>query len=230
MAVSTLYAGVNLISKLGGTISLDVLDTANYNQKVLRSGVAYRLRDQPNPETPAAVFWGTVLQHLPLIGNAFIAKLPSSDGIDAPELWLLSPEYMRVYRGDAGRRMFEYTIPNGAGMITMSERDIIHIRSFGDQDTLMGRSLIEAQREGLGMQLAAMEYQNRSFASGGVPKGILSVESQLTPEQATLIRDQWNATHGGLENSGKTAVLDRGATYQPVAMNNNDAQVVEQMR
>jgi ABC-type arginine transport system ATPase subunit len=70
----------------------EVRDETKNNQVVRGAGVAIRLRSQWNAETPAAVALTTLFGHLIPTHNAFALKLPASDGIDAPELFLLEPE------------------------------------------------------------------------------------------------------------------------------------------
>jgi HK97 family phage portal protein len=66
------------------------------------------------------------------------------------------------------------------------------------------------------------------FRQGATPKGVLSIDEPLEPEDAVTIRDQWQATYGGIENAGRIAVLDRGARFQQISQNNDQAQLVEQ--
>jgi HK97 family phage portal protein len=225
------WSGVMLLAKTCGTLPLETLDRTNSSAVIAGAGVAKRIRYQPNRETPASVFWSSVFAQLIPSGNAYLLKLPSTDGIDAPELYWLPPENVQVYRDTDGYRRFDiYTRTGGEWAMAVHEKHIIHLRGPSLSDPLVGASAVEVLRHSLGNALASQEYQGAMYRQGGQPKGVLSVEEPLTPEQATTIRDQWHSTYGGIENTGKIAVLDRGAKFQPTAVNMREQEFVAQMQ
>jgi HK97 family phage portal protein len=231
MGLPAFWSGVMLISRTCGTFPLETVDRRNRNAIVDMAGVAKRLRHQPNAETPASTFWTSVFSMLVANANAYLLKLPSSDDIQAPELYWLPPEQVQVYRGEDGEKRFDvYSADGGTFAQGVHARHIIHARGPSMSNPLIGASPVEYLRHSLGNALAAQEYQGAAYRSGGVPKGVLSVDEMLTPEQATTIRDQWHATYGGIENSGKVAVLDRGAKFQATGMSQKDSQFIEQMQ
>jgi HK97 family phage portal protein len=230
MGLPPFWSGVMLLAKTGGTLPLETLDIANANV-VVTNPVAKRLRYQPNRETPAPVFWSSVFTQLIPSGNAYLLKLPPSDDIDAPELYWIPPETVQVYRDENQVRRYDvFTKHGGEWAIGVHEKHIIHLRGPSLSDPLRGASVVELQRHALGNALAAQEYQGAMYRQGGQPKGVLSVDDPLDPEQARTIRDQWHATYGGIENTGKIAVLDRGAKFQPTATNMREQEFVAQMQ
>lgn len=231
MGLPPFWAGVMLLAKTAGTLPLETINRAKSNETVMGAGVAKRLRYQPNRETPAPVFWSSVFAQLIPAGNAYLLKLPSTDGIDAPELYWLPPEHVQVYRDEEGFRRYDvYARNGGEWAMSVLEKHIIHLRGPSLSDPLVGASAVEVMRHSLGNALAAQEYQGAMYRQGGQPKGVLSVDEPLQPEQAATIRDQWHATYGGIENAGKIAVLDRGAKFQATAASMKDAQFSEQMQ
>jgi HK97 family phage portal protein len=231
MGLPPFWSGVMLLAKTAGTLPLETINTEKSNEVIAAAGLARRLRYQPNPETPASVFWSSVFAHLIPAGNSYLLKLPATDGLHVPELYWLPPELVSVYRGPDGEKRYDVYAKNGGEFAAgVHARHIIHLRGPSLSDPLVGASAVEVLRHALGNALAAQEYQGAMYRQGGQPKGVLSVEEPLTPEQATTIRDQWHATYGGIENAGKIAVLDRGAKFQSTAVNMRDAQFMEQMQ
>lgn len=230
MGLPPFWSGVMLLAGTAGMLPLEVVDRANRNQVVAGAGVAKRLRFQPNPDQGAAQFWMSMFAQLIPAGNAYALKLPASDGLFAPELYLIQPEYVQVYRGDSGELEYDVQAPDGSTFAAgVKRRHIIHWRGPSLTNPLVGSSMVEYNRHSLGNALAAQEYQGATYRKGGVPKGILSIDEPLEIEDATTIRDQWHSTYGGIENAGEIAVLDRGATFQATGMTNESAQFVEQM-
>lgn len=52
--------------------------------------------------------------------------------------------------------------------------------------------------------------------------GLLSLKDTVGSEQLKLLADLWREKYEGAENAGKTAILDGGAEYQQLSMNNKD--------
>ncbi len=226
LGIAAFYSGVSLIAKTGGTLPLEVRDTRQNNQVVEAAQIAMRLRYRPNSEMVASVFWSTLLSHLVAVGNAYAMKLPASDElVEAPELWLVAPETVTPVRRDG---LISYRIMLEGGEIVLPARQVLHVRDYALDGGISGHSAVSLLRNALGINLAAQEYQARMFRQGATPKGVLSIDEPLEPEDAVTIRDQWQATYGGVENAGRIAVLDRGARFQQISQNNDQAQLVEQ--
>lgn len=226
LGIAAFYSGVSLIAKTGGTLPLEVRDTANNNQAVKSSQVAMRLRYRPNSEMVASVFWSTFISHLVAAGNAYAMKLPPSDDLGLiPELWIVAPETVQPYRMDGELR---YRIMLSGGQIELPASQVIHARDYALDGGVIGHNPVSLLRDSLGISLAAQEYQARMFRQSATPQGVLSVDEVLEPDDAITIRDQWQATYGGTENAGRIAVLDRGARFQAISQTNDQAQLVEQ--
>jgi HK97 family phage portal protein len=226
MGLPPFWAGVMLLAKTAGTLPLEVCgDGRDARELELRLGV------QPNADTPASVFWTTLFAHLIPTHNAFALKLPSSDGISAPELFLIEPELVEKYRGkDRELRYDLYTREGGEFAMGVHGMHVIHFRGPSVHSTFRPDSMISIARNSLGNALATQEYQGAMYRNGGVPKGVLSVDEPLSLEQGLEMADAWRAAYGGTENVGKIAVLDRGGKFQSVAMTNENAQFIEQLQ
>lgn len=231
MGIPAFFSGLMLLAKTGGALPLTVLDRLNDNQMVTGHPVAIRLRYRPNRDTTGSAFYMSLLTQLIPAGNAYGLKLPASDGINAPEQYLIPPENVFVWRGADGARRYDLTAADGSVFAQgVHERHIVHYKGPSSTGRLVGDSMVERLRNPLSISLAAQEYQGASYRSGGVPKGVLSIDEPLEVEDVITIRDQWHATYGGMENAGQIAVLDRGAKFQATGMTHEHAQFVELMQ
>ena len=231
-AISTWYAGTNLIAKTGGTLPLVTYDRSSGVPKEVdatKSQVALRLRYQPNPYMSANQLFTTLLLHLLNQGNGYLAKVWER-GDYAPSLYLIPPDNVLVSRGENGQKIFHVIDAESGRQFTLTTQSVLHIPGLSLGDGLMGYSPIAIQRQRLGVSLASSEHQARFFAQGGSIKGVISVDGTLTTEAARTIQDQWQATYGGVDNAWKTAVLDHGAKYSPISMSHEDAQFIEMMK
>lgn len=194
--------------------------------RVLAPGHPARLLDDPHPDMTPFELWQTAYFHKRAWGNAYLRKLRNRDG-RIMELWPIYPNRVKVGReSDAGRKV--YAIDGGREVL--SDDEILHIPGLG-YDGICGVSPIRAAREGIGMGLAAQEYGARLFGSGALATGVLQTEQRLTQKQADQLSKRWKEKRGtGLDSAHSTVVLDKGATFNRLSINPDDAQFLESRR
>ncbi|KPL55475.1 hypothetical protein ABB55_27240 [Prosthecomicrobium hirschii] len=118
-----------------------------------------------------------------------------------------------------------YTLTQDTISRRLDPADVIHLVSpFTLPPTC--KAPLTLCREAVGLALTMEQHAARLFGRGGRPSGMLSFTDALAPEAVKRIRDTWTLAHGG-SNSGNTAILDRGASFTPLALNSVDAQFLE---
>lgn len=117
---------------------------------------------------------------------------------------------------------------------------MLHYKAYSE-DGLEGISVLRRASLTLDTARAAQLYENSIWRNGGQPSGILTTETDLGDEYEVELEDgttvkidpkdqlrqSWEAIHSGPGNAFKVAILDMGLKYQPISMNNTDAQFVE---
>lgn len=158
-------------------------------------------------------------------GNAF--ELKAKAGGQVRELWPLDPNAVTIRREGMG---LVYDVRTSKGSVRLTRDDLVHTVGLTGSDPYMGVSIIEFAGGALRKQLHAETYARRFFENDATPGGLLTTTGRLTREQRSELRDSWQSRHMGAGNAGKLAVLDSGATYQPVGVSPRDAQFVETAR
>ena len=181
------------------------------------------LHDRPHPELAADELWEIVMSHLLLWGNAYLAKHRDEQGL-VDRLWPLKPDRVMVGRAD-GQRVFRVD----GHEIAFTEQDILHIRGLS-LDGLVGLSPIQLARQMLGNFLAMEEHQGRFWSRGAIPGGLIKIAKTLDEADQEKLRRQWEALHRGTANAHRVAVLEEGASFEPMSMPLEDAQFVETTR
>lgn len=199
------------------------LDGGRKNEDATEHPVNKIFANEPNPEQVPSVWKRTQMLHICTWGNAY-NYIQRDRGGRIKQLWMLMPNRMNVVRNSNGVLEYHYTFADG-GIYVFKKEDILHIPGLSF-DGVVGKSIIGAHREAIGLAVSAQEYGARFFSSGGNLKGVLSVEGELQPEQITRIRESWNAAYNE-ENSNKTAVLECGTKYEAISIPPNDAQFIE---
>lgn len=216
MRVPAVACAVSLIAETVGSLP------AKLHEREGRASItdhpAYRLmHDEANPWTSAqalreqltadALLWGR--------GCALVVR----NGVGEPvELHRLEPSAVYIETDDLGEPT--YIVQQTDGSHRYGITDILHVEAFG------GVSPILLGREAIGLALAFESHIARLFANGGKPGGILKSEKSLGDEAKGKLAASWGAAHGAT-NSGGTAILDEGMTYEAVTMTLTDAQFAE---
>jgi HK97 family phage portal protein len=105
-------------------------------------------------------------------------------------------------------------------------REILHVPGLA-YDGRVGLNPIATLANSLGGVAATDDYAQRFFAAGTHVGGIISVPQELSKDAAMKLRTEWDTFHEGLVNAHKTGVLSKGATYNRLALNADDAQLIE---
>lgn len=194
--------------------------------RILATGHAARLLDDPHPDMTPFELWQTVYVHRRLWGNAYLRKLRNP--LDqVVELWPIHPGRVKVGR-DSENGQKVYSI-DGGKEVHVGDRNILHLPGMG-YDGTCGVSPIRAARQSIGLALAAEEYGAKLFGNGSLASGILQTEQRLTQTQADALKKRWEAKSSGLDNAHGIAVIDKGAKFQQLTIPPEDAQFLESRR
>ena len=180
------------------------------------------LHDAPNRRMSAFDFFELGMAHLILWGN-FYAEIERNGRGQPLALWPLRPDRITVELAPDGRRLYTYNnepVPDTA---------ILHITGLGG-DGITGYSLIRLAREAIGLGLATQQFGATVFANGAVPGIVLRHPNELTDKAYKRLQESWNATHGGLENAHKAAILEEGVSIEKIGIPPEDAQFLETRR
>ena len=101
--------------------------------------------------------------------------------------------------------------------------EILEIRPWG------GRSLTGDAAEAIARASIMADHAARLFRNGAKPSGILKIPGRLNEIAAKRIADAWAASFGG-ENSGKTAVIEEGGSFEALTMSAVDAEYSATMK
>jgi HK97 family phage portal protein len=224
LAMSAVYRCTALISGVSASLPLPAFLAGTKDR------VSVPLLDNPHPELTRLELWRLTYAHRCLWGNAYLQKVRSRAG-QVKELWPITPDRASVERlrpspANPSGKTFTVTDDWGVVHTDLTPRDILHMPGFG-YDGLRGVSVVGAARQAIGLGLAAEEFGARLFGSGNLMSGILKTDQHLKPEQADTLKKRWKAMVSGLDKAHEVAVLDSGASFQPVSMPAKDSQFLE---
>lgn len=219
LRVPAVKAAIGLISETIGTLPAKAYRRTEGGKEVDRQHPAHILaHDWANPWTAASALREQLTRDAMLHGHGY--AWANRVGGRPVELIRIEPALVTVeINQQTSEPAYIVREPNGTRRIGF--RDMLHISAGPD-----GVAPIVHAREAIALALVLEQHAARLFGRGARPSGILKFPGRLTPEAAQRIREAWNRAHGG-NQSGGTAVLEEGASFEGITLNAVDAQFAE---
>lgn len=166
-------------------------------------------------------------------GNAYVLKARDGSGL-VRALYVLDPARVRPLVSDSGEVFYELRRDAlskliGSEVVIVPAREIIHDRFNCLHHPLVGLSPIYAASLPASQGLRMQRDSARFWKNSAMPSGVLTAPGAISDDTATRIKERWDERFGG-ENAGKVAVLGDGLKFEPMRMNSNDAQLIEQLK
>ncbi len=191
-------------------------------QRVTSVTVAEALSHLPNTWQTGFEYFEFLVTALCLDGNHYAFNNRNPRTGETTELLPFLPSQVSVKRNGWDLR---YKVTTDDISETFTAEQIHHVRGLS-LNGYTGVSPITYHKETIGLAIAAEQHGGRLFKNKAMPAGVLKFLGKLTDEAYDRIKASWAATHGN-EGVGGTAILEEGAEFQTISMNNVDAQYLE---
>ena len=220
MTVSTVYTCVTIRSRdvARCTPSLYREDKDGSRETVTNHPVAKLLR-RPNRQQTWFEFCQQMEAAFLLRGNAYAVILRDRRGKPV-ELIPISPDAVMVLEAVDGSVFYQV---NRIGLfqiavlrdqpMSIPADDVLHIRDLSF-NILVGASRIGLARDTIGIAQAQGQQAARFAGNSANPSGVLKTAKTLSADAAKRLKAQWDAFTSGIQNTGKTAVLEEGLEWQ----------------
>lgn len=168
-----------------------------------------------------------------LRGNAYAVILRDGRG-NPTALIPVNPDTVSHYEAPDGYLF--YCVARGSTFLNailrdaplmIPEDDIFHLRNLGF-NMLVGLSLISIARDSFGVALGLEQQAARFMSNGARPSGVLQTEKKLSDDAATRLRAQWEQLRSGIQNAGRTAILEEGLEWKPMQLSSVDLEFISQ--
>jgi len=234
MTVSTVYACVAIRARdvARCTPSLYMLDDEGGTVTVTDHPVAKLFR-RPNKWQTWFEFCQQMGSAYLLRGNAYAAIL--RDGRGRPVALIpINPDLVIVLEAIDGGIFYQVnryglwlsSVLNDFPMAIPSA-DVFHLRDLSF-NTLVGVSRIGVARDAIGLAMAQEQQASRWAGNGARPTGILQSKKKLQPDTAARLKQNWDDFQSGIQNVGRTAVLEDGIEWKQLGLNSVDLQFLDQ--
>lgn len=170
LGVPAIWAAVNFIAGTMAGLPLHVYKKTASGREKVEGGLAAILHDAVNDEC-SSFEWRKYSFDRVLTSGRSLTFIERNNAGQIINLWPLNPAEVTVRRKD-GRRFYERKVGKGAVVYTASE--VIDIPFMLNADMLTARSPILANKDTIGLAIAATNYGSRFFNNGGVPPFLMT--------------------------------------------------------
>jgi HK97 family phage portal protein len=184
--------------------------------------------DNPWPEGTLQDFLTQVMVSLALRGNSF-NRVTERDVRGYPTgLMPLHPDSVIARRDPkTGQRIYRVQGSLVRSAENIDQNDMVHIPALLVPGSFIGLNPVEYMRSSWALAAAAERYGGQFFANSANPSGIISVEEDMSPEEARELKRDWQQMHGGISNAQYPAVLTGGAVWHQISITPDDAQFLQ---
>lgn len=220
MRLSAVFGAVRVISETIASLPWMVKQDFEGSTRNAAAHPINQLIHSPNGMMTDFNFRESCQAHLCLHGNAYIAIKRNEAG-QPVSLIPVHPDRVKVkvYKDEKF-----YTIDDGKE--TFDDTEMIHIVGLSF-DGIVGKSVIEAARESIGLGLAADQFGGSFFGNGANVSAVLTHPGRLSDDAYKRLMASWQRRYAGLDNAHKTAILEEGMNLQKVSISPSESQFLE---
>jgi HK97 family phage portal protein len=224
MRSATVYSCVRVLSEDIAALPLNLYRrTEKGREKVTNHWLAQLLR-RPNNWQTGFEFREMQQAHIELAGEFLAIK--SWVGKEVRELLPVVPSRWRVEQQNDWTLKYSVLLPGKGDYTPVPLANVYHVRGLS-LDGVRGVSPIEYQRRLIGTSIALAKRTARMFKNGALIGGVLEHPGELSPEAAKRLKDSFDEQYSGVDNAGKTLLLEEGAKFNKTGMTAEEAQFLD---
>lgn len=226
LSIDAVYACVNLYARTIASLPLILYEKGeNGKVRALDHPLYKLLHNEPNPNMTSHTFRKMLEASLKLWGNAY-AWIEFDKYYQVKALWPLPPGNVFPQRSTRTGELFYDAVLFDGSVRRFRAYEMVHIPGLGF-DGISGRSPIRQFAETMGLNIAVKRYGNKFFTNGARPSGVLEHPGTLSEQAQKRIEKKFEQRYSGVENSGKTILLEEGMKYQQIGVPPEEAQFLE---
>lgn len=183
------------------------------------------LHNQPNQKDSSFEYFESGQGFLGLNGN-HIALIERDNKANIKELIPIHRDKVTILKGADGLPYYHLIEENE----TLPMRMVHHVKAFS-MDGFQGLSPLQTSADSIGLSLAVEEHASKVFSNGTTLSGVIERPKDAkaigTQEGVDKVVNSFVGKHSGIRNMFSVAMLQEGMTYKQMAMNNDQAQLIE---
>lgn len=225
MRLSAVYTCIKVLSETVSSLPICLYRQIGEGKELHTSNPLFDLvGKKPNEFQTAPEFMSYVMMSLLLRGNfyGYVNRTASGRII---EILPLPFDAVSVMQDTDYNIVYKVTHSDKSEFV-YSQYEILHIKGMS-MDGIVGMSPLQYNASVMNNAIAARDYAGSVFANDATPRGVLSTDGVLSDEAYDNIRQSWEASHGGIKNAHRIAILEQGLKFSPMQLTPADVQLLE---
>jgi HK97 family phage portal protein len=220
MAISAVWACWRILAETVASLQWQVEQIDGKNINIDKAHPVAKLINNPSELYTSFGYREALMLNMLAHGVGYAEVIRNGSGIPLELVVIPSNEVTPVQ----DNRKLYYKIANRDKPVKAINMIAVPVMSFNGVDT---NSVVMKARDLLGEMLSAQQLAGDFYANGAMLSGVITTDSDLTPDQRNALQKSWDAKHAGRGNSGKTALLSNGLKYMPISSDLEGAQLLE---
>jgi HK97 family phage portal protein len=225
MKVAAAYRCVNIISGVVSWLPMDLI--RRESETVRNPAVTHPLRKvltvRPNAWQTPKEFKQLMQAHVMLRGNAVALKVKALGQV----VGLIPIHPDRVLIEQENNLLMKYTITAADGSQRVyRSADVLHLRGLS-LNGYAGLSVLSHMRESLAIALDGETAASTLMKNGSFIDTVIRHPEKMSKEAYERLKESWEKRKTGVDNTGKTAILEEGADLVKTSMSANDLQFIQ---
>lgn len=224
---SLIFSAVNIISSAISALPCFIYsyDEQGVKRVAREHRGFYLLHDAPNPDLIASDFFQTLMIHLLLLGNCYIKKI-KDNSLRVSSLEIMNPYEMEI-KIENSQKIFVYKKNE-----KYNREQIIHIKGLSENG-VSGVNVLTAQSSSIDLINTLNKFTRKYFKNSANLGGVIKATEKLGASQEEIkkkidtLKESFSNSFTGLDNAGKTPILDYIWEYKPLNISAKDAVLVE---
>lgn len=225
MKVAAAYRCTNIISGVVSWLPMDLI--RRESETVRKPAVGHPLRRvltvRPNAWQTPKEFKQLMQAHVMLRGNAVAVTVKALGEVVA--LIPVHPDRVLIEQENNLQMKYTVTAMDGSKKIYRSA-DVLHLRGLS-LNGYSGLSVLSHMRESLAIALDGETAASTLMKNGSFIDTVIKHPEKMSKEAYERLKESWEKRKTGVDNTGKTAILEEGASLDKVSMSANDLQFIQ---
>ena len=151
-----------------------------------------------------------------LCGNAYWYIIEDKLGIPR-EIWPMPPQNMRIVPSKT-TFIKSYKYVRGWDEVEFREDQVIHFKFPSPTNMYYGKAPLAAVTDSFNISQNINKYENFVFGNMGRVEGAFETDAELSQWEFDRLKEEIKQTFQGLDNVGKSPLLEKGVKYKPYGL------------
>lgn len=229
LSLSPAWAAIRLLSETVASMDLGVYSWDSENEGY-KSNFGHRVNQlissRPHPHYSKFDFLQALVANA-CLGNGY-ARIHRDELNNPYALELLPPSAASMEMERNGELYYRVHGVMGEKVVnvTLLPYEVIHIKGVTFTGT-SGERISLVHCDNISSALAAQKYADAFFKGGAHLSGVVSTDMTLTDEDRANAREAFRDAYAGMENVGKTAILDSGLKYTRIGTTPQESAMID---